>query len=74
MSAAIDARGAKERARIAARFIRSGVEEPGRAFSACFEMGDEREVLEHLRVMARRSPILRERWSRYLGVPMEVEP
>lgn len=47
MSAAIRATTARERANIAARFIR-GCSTDGRAFSDCFEMGDGDEVLRLL--------------------------
>jgi hypothetical protein len=58
MSAAIDARSAKERAQIAADFLRKG-SVSGRAFSDCLEMGDGDEVLRLLIQLAHKSPKFR---------------
>jgi hypothetical protein len=70
MSKATEAKTAKERAIILARFIVAG-KPAGRAMWDCLEMGDGEEVLDHLRVMAQRRPKLRANWKRYLSTPME---
>lgn len=66
MSAAIDAKSAKERAQIAAAFIRRGGEST-RAFDDCLEMGDGDEVVSILCQMAKRSPKLKENIRRYIS-------
>lgn len=69
MSAAIRAKDAKERARIAAGYMQRG-RRPTRAFADCLEMGDGAEVIAELRAMAARSAKLAEAWPRYLSVPL----
>lgn len=66
MSAATRASCAKERAQIAAAFIRSG-RTPTRALDDCLEMGDGEEVVRILREMAKRSPKLAENLPRYIA-------
>lgn len=67
MSAATRATTARERANIAARFIRDrslyGGPVQSRAFDDCFEMGDGQEVIEILKRKARTSPAI----DRYLA-------
>lgn len=70
MSQASRAKTAKERAKIAAAFIRSG-RNATRAFDDCFEMYDGAEVIAELRKMAKRGPKLRMNWSRYLSAPID---
>lgn len=67
MSAATRAKTARERANIAARFIRDRAPYGGpvqsRAFDDCFEMGDGEQVIALLKVKARTSPTI----DRYLA-------
>lgn len=53
MSAAIKAKNAKTRAKIAARMIISDTWENERLFDDCFEMGDGNEVMNYIIEMAR---------------------
>jgi len=66
MSAAIRAKTARARAGIAARMIKTIKPWPqgwglgcNRKFDDCFEMGDGREVVRHLKAMALVDPELR---------------
>lgn len=69
MNEAYRATSAKERATIAARYIRAGKLD-GRAFFSCFEQGDGWAVARHL--MARNCPKInayaeRARWAEQLA-------
>ena len=59
MSAAIRAKSAKERATIAAGFIRRGNTQ-SRAFDDCFEMGDGTQVVIYLLAKAITDPAVAE--------------
>jgi hypothetical protein len=71
MSRATSVKTAKERAQIAAQYIRSG-RTPTRAFDDCFEMFDGDEVVAELRKMLPRSPKLRANIGRYLSAFRDV--
>lgn len=73
MSAATRAKTAKERAKIAAEFIRKGGETT-RAFDDCFEMGDANEVIQNLQIMTLTSPKLRANIWRYLSAFSYLKP
>ena len=73
MSAATRATTAKERARIAAGFIRRS-STTGRAFSDCFEMGDGDEVKRLLLEMGERSQSFGEALCRQCPTWYEEHP